>query len=114
MSQPGYYVTYQVVDYVHVINSALNETRRRRANINPSSAASLEQSAWEYTIAVEALYTHLIPELRAKKMRELLVQARKAEGWLKVRLADQALEIILDVLNKAGLLIRGERVEIEE
>ncbi len=110
----GYYVTYEVVDYVHVINSALNETRRRRANIDPSTGTSLERTAWEYCIAVEALYVHLIPELRTARMRELLVRARKASGWEKVRLADQALELILEKLNQAGLLIRGERVEIEE
>ncbi len=114
MSGRGYYVTYETADYVNVINNALNETRRRRASLDPSTGNSLERTAWEYAIAVEALYVHLVPELRRTRMRELLVQARRASGWEKVRLADEALSLMLEVLNEAGLLIRGERVEVEE
>ncbi len=107
------FVPYETVDYVYTINLALQKVFEARASVRDS--VSFER----YLRAVEALYTILIPRLRPRKVEELLRKARERKGrfgcYTRENLAilDRAVEMILDVLDRNRLLIRGEWYEEE-
>jgi len=118
MSSEGRFIPYETIDYVMTINSAVSDVRKRRADINTSNKVVFERSIDRYFWAVDALYVTLIPRLRTSKMRRLREEAHKirTNGSSKdlIKLLDALFEEILNMLDRAGLLIRGEKIVVEE
>lgn len=108
------FVAYETVDYVVTVNKALSDARERRAQLSRESKSRFESSLERYFWAVDSLYTILIPRLRTERMRDLRMKALQAKGFEKLKYLDELLSEILVILDKAGLLIRGERIEVEE
>lgn len=112
MSEKQFY-PYETIDYVHTINRALQEVFEARRSVRDSF--SLER----YMRAVEALYVILVPRLRHRRVQELLRRARRRDpeyGYYteeSLEALDEAVSIILDVLDRNKLLIRGEYSEEE-
>jgi len=113
VSESRVFIPYETIDYVYTINLALQRVFEARANVRDS--ISFER----YLRAVEALYVILIPKLRPAKVKEFLERARKRDdefGYYtqeNLNALDKAVELIIDVLDRNRLLIRGEWYEEE-
>jgi len=113
MSEERRFIPYETIDYVYTINQALQKVFEARAAVRDS--ISFER----YLRAVEALYVILIPKLRPKKAEELLKKARERDSEFgyytldNLESLDKAVELIIDVLDKNRLLIKGEWYEEE-
>ena len=107
------FIPYETIDYVATINQAIQKVFEARASVRDS--ISFER----YLRAVEALYVILIPKLRPAKAKELLREAAKRDpefGYYtldNLEKLDKAVELIIDVLDRNKLLIRGEWYEEE-
>jgi len=109
------FIPYESIDYVHVINTALREVFRARARV-----FSLND-LWRYIRALEALYAILTPKLKDRRVKELIdsVKSRFDEYALffsreDLEDLDKALELIISILDRNRLLIKGEVYEVED
>ena len=112
MSTVRQFVPRESVDYVYTVNLALQSVLEARARVK--DAVTFE----EYLRAVEALYVILIPRLRDRRVKDLIERAKvRGEDLLiteeNLELLDRAVEMILEVLDRNNLLIRGHPHEAE-
>jgi hypothetical protein len=131
---------WEQADYGSVLNAQLNRVALLRSRAAQRTMFSTyREQALPYSFAVETLYMLLLPELRegleelvllAKKLRtaekveevEELVEklpepyrslaSESPPGFAFVYASDYLLSLILERLNRAGLLLRGRVVKV--
>jgi len=103
----------QTIDYVAVLNSALNEIFRRRSEINLETTYNFERSLRRYMRAVESFCVILLPSLRDDEAGELIKKARNnGVNWKTVELLDKAVEKLLRRLDQRKILIKAKFLEV--
>lgn len=104
---------YETIDYVHTINKALQRVFEARVKVYDSITYE------EYLRAVEALTVILLPRIRPRDYKKLLEKAKqrdKTYGFYTAEsldFLDRLVEKIVESLDKANLLIKGETYEEE-
>ena len=102
------FIPYETLDYVYTINRALQKVFDARAAVRDSMTYE------DYLRAVEALYVILLPRLRPRGVKELLRKAAERDpdyGYYTLEgleALDKAVELIIEVLDRNRLLLRGE------